>query len=55
VLKKYDFDIALVGGPHGPDPDSFSAFLETGMMRNSMQYSNPRVDELFALGRSAGR
>ena len=54
VLKKYDCDIALVGGPHGPDPDTFSNFLETGKFRNTMGYSNPRVDELFQLGRSSG-
>jgi peptide/nickel transport system substrate-binding protein len=54
VLKKYDFDVALVGGPHGPDPDTFSNFLETDKLRNTMGYSSPRVDELFQLGRSTG-
>lgn len=54
VLKKYDFDIALVGGGHGPDPDTFSNFVETGKIRNSMGYSNSRVDELFQLARSSG-
>jgi len=54
VLKKYDCDIALVGGPHGPDPDTFSNFLEAGKFRNTMGYDNPRVNELFQLARSSG-
>jgi peptide/nickel transport system substrate-binding protein len=54
VLKKYDFDLALVGGPHGPDPDVFCNFVCTGRVRNSMGYTNPRVDDLFEKARAAG-
>ncbi|MBI4280555.1 MAG: hypothetical protein HY660_19050, partial [Armatimonadetes bacterium] len=54
VLKKYDFDLALLGGPHGPDPDVFCNFVCTGQVRNSMGYANSKVDELFAQARAAG-
>jgi hypothetical protein len=51
VLIRGDFDACIAGGLHGPEPDMFSTFMETGKFRNTYNYSNPRVDELFELAR----
>lgn len=51
IIKKRDFDMTGSGGPHGPDPSEFANFVGTGGTRNVMNYSNKRIDELFAMGR----
>lgn len=52
IQKDHDYDLAWSGGPHGPDPSAFANFVATNGNRNVMGYSNPRVDELFALAAS---
>lgn len=49
-LKKGEFDIAIIGGNHGPDPDGMRIRVGTGGMLNYMKYSNPVVDELLEKG-----
>ena len=44
------YDIMTFGGPWGLLPTSCSFTLQTGALGNKAQYSNPRVDELIALG-----
>ena len=51
IINKRDFEMTASGGPHGPDPSEFANFVGTGGTRNVMKYSNPRVDELFKMGR----
>lgn len=49
-LKKGDFDIAIIGGNHGPDPDGMSIRVGTGGILNFMGYSSPVVDSLLKKG-----
>jgi len=51
ILAKRDFDISWSGGPHGPDPQTFSDFVGTNGNRNAMGYSNVEVDNLFRQAR----
>jgi len=51
VNTRGDFDMAIAGGIHGPEPANFADFVATGGVRNAMGYSNPRVNELFARGK----
>lgn len=48
---EHKFQAAMGGWGTGADPDSSANIFVTGEQRNYGQYSNPRVDELFALGR----
>ena len=36
----------------GIDPDTFSSLFESGAAYNYMHYNEPKIDELFAQGRS---
>jgi peptide/nickel transport system substrate-binding protein len=47
----HKFHAALAGWGSGIDPDTSANIWMTGEQRNYGQYSNPRVDELFELGR----
>jgi peptide/nickel transport system substrate-binding protein len=47
----HKFQAALAGWGSGVDPDLSANLWVTGQERNYGQYSNPRVDELFAQGR----
>jgi peptide/nickel transport system substrate-binding protein len=49
---QHDFDIAIFGGMHGPDPEEWRKFIGTGGFRNCMNYSNAEIDELFDEGLS---
>lgn len=49
-LNQGEFDIAIIGGLHGPDPDQMSFRVGTGGTLNYMKYSSPVVDELLAKG-----
>lgn len=49
-LKKGEFDIAIIGGNHGPDPDGMSIRVGTDGILNYMKYSNPQVDQLISAG-----
>lgn len=49
-LNEGKFDIAIIGGNHGPDPDGMSIRVGTDGMLNYMKYSNPVVDDLLAKG-----
>ena len=53
VLSRKDFDIAGIGGLHGPDPDQYATYYESTSSRNEIGYNNSRVDQLFEIGRSA--
>lgn len=44
------YDLMTFGGPWGMLATSCSFTLQTGALGNKAQYSNPRVDELIALG-----
>jgi peptide/nickel transport system substrate-binding protein len=47
----HQFHAAMAGWGSGIDPDSSSNLWTTGQPRNYGEYSNPRVDELFELGK----
>jgi ABC-type transport system substrate-binding protein len=51
AINKREFDFVHGGGVRGPDPSEMVAFYQSGSPRNSMKYSNPRVDELLVAGR----
>jgi peptide/nickel transport system substrate-binding protein len=44
------FEMALMGGAHGPDPSQFQLFVGTDKYRNIYGFSDPRVDQLFVEG-----
>jgi peptide/nickel transport system substrate-binding protein len=48
---KHEFDATMGGWSTGVDPDLQVNIYGTGGERNYGQYSNPKVDELFAAGR----
>ena len=48
-----DYDVTILGGDQGPDVSSIGMRIGTGSTMNLARYSNPRVDELLALGTSA--
>lgn len=48
--RQKDFDVAMGTFSSSLDPDSALSMFKTGGTQNSIGYSNPRVDELFALG-----
>ena len=52
-LKTGAFDIAVIGGYHGPDPDNMVIRIGEGGELNYMKYKNDRIEELFKLGRNA--
>ena len=47
-----DFDMAMLNGYQGPDPDAMSKRIGTGGVANYSMYSNAEVDELLAKARS---
>lgn len=53
VLVKKDFDITLMGGQQGPDPDALRMRFGTGGALNMMGYSSAELDEVLAAGASA--
>jgi peptide/nickel transport system substrate-binding protein len=52
TCTRHNFDLALSGAYHGPDPNEWLNYVTTGAYRNSMNYSNPHLDDLFAKARS---
>lgn len=50
VLKAGDFDLTLLDGFQGPDPDNLTLRVGTGKDINVMGYSNPEVDKLLSEG-----
>lgn len=52
-LQGGDFDIAIIGGYHGPDPDVMGIRIGENGTLNFMKYKNDRIEELFKLGREA--
>lgn len=52
-LQTGDFDIAVIGGYHGPDPDNMVIRIGDNGLLNYMKYKNDRIEELFKLGREA--
>jgi peptide/nickel transport system substrate-binding protein len=50
VLKAGDFDLTVLNGFQGPDPDNLKLRVGTGGDINVMGYSNPKVDELLSKG-----
>ena len=53
LKERRDWDISSNGGDRGPDPMFFASFLKSDSSSNLMQYNNPEIDELFALGETA--
>ena len=55
-LRVHDFDAFILGWGTGTDPETarnlWHSKSSTGSGRNYVSYSNPRVDELFDLGRA---
>lgn len=47
-----DFDMAMLNGYQGPDPDAMYKRIMTGGMANYSHYSNAEVDELILKARS---
>jgi peptide/nickel transport system substrate-binding protein len=47
---QHDFDMAIFGGMHGPDPEEWRKFVGTDGFRNCMTYSDEEVDQLFDEG-----
>lgn len=52
-LQSGAFDIAIIGGYHGPDPDNMVIRIGEKGVLNFMKYKNDRIEELFKLGRNA--
>ena len=50
VLKAHDFDLALLDGFQGPDPDNLRLRVGTHGSIQFMGYSNPEVDEALDKG-----
>jgi peptide/nickel transport system substrate-binding protein len=50
VLGKRDFDLALLSGSQGPDPDNLAPRFGSNGIYQVMGYSNPAVDEALARG-----
>lgn len=46
------FDLGIIGGFHGPDPDGMVGRVGVGGWGNFMKYNNPKLEEIFAQGRS---
>lgn len=53
--KSGDFDIAIIGGYHGPDPDNMIIRVGEGGLLNYGHYKNERLEELFKQGRIANQ
>lgn len=49
-LQEGKFDIAIIGGYHGPDPDGMRIRVGTGGILNYMKYSSPVIDGLLNEG-----
>lgn len=49
-LQTGKFDIAVIGGYHGPDPDNMRIRVGTGGILNYMKYSSPVIDGLLDKG-----
>ena len=47
-----DYQLAMLAGYQGPDPDAMSKRIGTGAVMNYARYSNTRVDELLAKART---
>ena len=50
-MKAGEFDIGIIGGYHGPDPDNMVGRVGVGGWGNFMKYNNPELEELFVEGR----
>jgi len=51
VIERHDFELALMGGKQGPEPDTcFRVYIMKGAYRNIGGYNNSRVDELINKG-----
>lgn len=46
-----NYELAMMAGYQGPDPDAMGKRIGTGAVMNYSQYSNARVDELLAQGK----
>lgn len=50
-VRKGDFDIAILGGDHGSDPERLSERVGSNGFMNIMGYSNKEIDELLVKGK----
>lgn len=53
VLQAHDFDLALMGGNHGPDPDNLQLRFGSAGALQFMGYASPELDEALAAGARA--
>lgn len=53
ALRKHDFDLTLVGGNHGPDPENLNVRFGSRGTSQMMGYSNPELDAALAEGSQA--
>lgn len=51
-IESGNYDLAMLAGYQGPDPDAIGKRIGTGAVMNWAFYSNERVDELLKLGRT---
>lgn len=50
LLRDHDFDLGLLGGQHGPDPENLNARFGTRGYSQFMGYSSPELDAAVAEG-----
>jgi len=53
VTKAHDFDLALLGGNHGPDPDNLQLRFGSAGALQYMGYASPELDDALAAGARA--
>lgn len=50
AVQRHDFDLSLIGGNHGPDPENLNVRFGSRGTAQIMGYSNPEVDAALAEG-----
>jgi peptide/nickel transport system substrate-binding protein len=51
-IESGNYDLAMLAGYQGPDPDAIGKRVGTDAVMNWAKYSNPKVDELLVKGRA---
>ena len=51
-IEAGNYEIAMMAGYQGPDPDAMGKRIGTGAVMNYSRYSNAKVDELLVKGRT---
>jgi len=50
LMDAHDFDLALMSGSQGPDPDNMSTRFSSGGSQQFMGYASPQLDALLSRG-----